>query len=135
MRHGLIYHGGFERNFPKLTPGAATFVGTDGTEHPLQAVPPEIKGVRVWYMEKAGKKFFAVRVQHGSEDVVLKNEVLIDPARHMGYGNRFAPEPTQVESELMATLMADIMEKNTEQRNELAKVRSTFSVTGPTKKQ
>ena len=134
MRHGLIYHGGFERNFPNLKTGAATFVGTDGTEHALQAVPPAITGIVVWYMEKAGKKFFAVRVQHGSDDVVLKNEVLIDPTRHMGYGNRFSPEPTQVESELMATLMADIMAKNPDQRNELAKIRSSFSVTGQTRK-
>lgn len=130
MRHGLIYHGGFERNFPNLKPGATTFMGTDGTEHQLQAVPSDIKGVRVWYMEKAGKKFFAVRVQHGGDDVVLQNEVLIDPPRHMGYGVRFSPEPTQIESELMAALMADIMAKNTEQRNELAKIRSSFSVSG-----
>ncbi len=134
MRHGLIYHGGFERNFPNLKPGTTTFVGTDGSEHHLQAVPPEIKGVRVWYMEKAGKKFFAVRLQHGANDVVLKNEVLIDPARHMGYGNRFAPEATQVESELMATLIADIMAKNPDQRNEIAQIRSSFSVTGQSQK-
>jgi len=132
MRHGLIYHGGFESNFHSLKPGATTFVGTDGAEHVLQPVPPEIRGVCVWYMEKTGKKFVAVRVQHGDDDVVLKNEVLLDPARHMGYGNRFAPEPTQVESELMATLMADIMAKNTDQRNELAKIRSSFSVSHPT---
>jgi hypothetical protein len=130
MRHGLIYHGGFENNFSNLKPGATTFVGTDGAEHALQPVPPEIRGVCVWYMEKAGKKFVAVRVQQGDDDVVLQNEVLLDPARHMGYGNRFAPEPTQVESELMATLMADIMAKNTDQRNELAKIRSCFSVSG-----
>ena len=133
MRHGLIYHGGFESNFHNLKPGATTFIGTDGAEHALQPVPPEIRGVRVWYMEKAGKKFVAVRVQQGDDDVVLKNEVLLDPARHMGYGNRFAPEATQVESELMATLMADIMAKNTDQRNELAKIRSSFSVSGQPK--
>jgi hypothetical protein len=129
MRHALIYHGGFERNFPTLKAGATSFTGTDGAEHALQPVPAEVNGVRVWYMEKAGKKFAAVRVQHGDNDVVLKNEVLIDPARHMGYGNRFAPEPTLVESELMATLLADIMAKNPDQRNELAKIRSSFSLT------
>ena len=59
MRHGLMYHGGFERNFPLLRPGATKFVGTDGSEHTLPDVPPEITGVRVWYMEKAGKKFAA----------------------------------------------------------------------------
>jgi hypothetical protein len=134
MRHGLMYHGGFERNFPTLRPGATKFVGTDGSEHALQDVPPEITGVRVWYMEKAGKKFSAVRVQEGNNDVVLQNDVLIDPARHMGYGNRFSPEPTQIESELMATLMADIMAKNPEQRDQLSKIRSSFSVTGQGKK-
>ena len=134
MRHGLIYHGGFERNFPNLKAGATTFEGTDGEVHPIETVPPELNGVRVWYMEKAGKKFAAVRVQHGQQDVVLTNELLIDPARHMGYGNRFAPEPTPIEGELMATLLADIMAKNPDQRNELSKIRSTFSVTGQARK-
>jgi len=130
MRHALIYHGGFERNFPNLKPGATTFVGTDGAEHPLPQVPADVDGVRVWYMEKAGKKFAAVRAQQGKNDVVLAHEVLIDPARHMGYGNRFAPEATVVESEVMGTLLGDIMAKNPDQRNELAKIRSSFSVTG-----
>jgi len=130
MRHALIYHGGFERNFPNLKPGATTFVGTDGAEHALPEVPADVDGVRVWYMEKAGKKFAAVRAQQGKNDVVLAHEVLIDPARHMGYGNRFAPEATVVESEVMGTLLGDIMAKNPDQRNELAKIRSSFSVTG-----
>lgn len=130
MRHALIYHGGFERNFPNLKPGATIFVGTDGAEHPLPQVPADVDGVRVWYMEKAGKKFAAVRAQQGKNDVVLAHEVLIDPARHMGYGNRFAPEATVVESEVMGTLLGDIMAKNPDQRNELAKIRSSFSVTG-----
>lgn len=133
MRHGLIYHGGFERNFPNLSAGATSFTGTDGDEHALPALPPELEGVRVWYMEKLGKKFVVVRVQQGSEDVVLKNEVLIDQARHMGYGNRFAPEPTLIDNELMATLMADIIARNPDQRTELTKIRSSFSVTGQPK--
>ena len=40
MRHCLIYHGGFERNFPTLKAGATTFEGTDGTEHPLPPFRP-----------------------------------------------------------------------------------------------
>jgi len=132
MRHGLIYHGGFERNFPNLKPGTTSFVGTDGSEHPLQSVS-SIDGVRVWYMEKAGKKFAAVRVQQGDNDVVLEHEVLIDPARHIGYGNRFSPEPTVVENELMGTLLADITAKNPNQKNALTKIRSSFSVTGQAK--
>jgi hypothetical protein len=133
MRHCLMYHGGFERNFPKLKAGATTFEGTDGSEHPLGSVPPEVDGVCVSYMEKSGKKFAAVRVQQGKNDVVLRNELLLDPARHMGHGKRFSPEPTIIDDEPMGTLLGDIMAKNPEQRNELAKVRSSFSVTGKKK--
>jgi len=84
-------------------------------------------------MEKAGKKFAAVRVQQGTNDVILKNELLLDPARHMGHGKRFSPEPTVIDDEAMGTLLGDIMAKNPEQRNELTKIRSTFSVTGQKK--
>jgi hypothetical protein len=133
MRHCLIYYGGFERNFSNLKAGATTFQGTDGTEHQLAAVPPEVDGVRVSYMEKSGKKFAAVRVQQGKNDVVLQHELLLDPARHMGHGKRFSPEPTIIDDEPMATLLGDIMAKNPELRNELAKVRSSFSVTGQKK--
>jgi hypothetical protein len=128
-----MYQGGFELNFPNLKAGATTFQGTDGSEHQLAAVPPEVDGVRVSYMEKSGKKFAAVRVQQGKNDVVLKNELLIEPARHMGHGKRFSPEPTIIDDEPMASLLSDIMGKNPDQRNELAKIRSSFSVTGQKK--
>ena len=85
-------------------------------------------------MEKSGKKFAAVRVQRGKDDVVLNHELLLDPSRHMGYGKRFSPEPTIVDDEIMATLLGDIMAKNPEQRNELARIRSSFSVTGQGRK-
>ncbi len=130
MRHCLMYQGGFERNFPKLQSGATTFEGTDGTAHQVPTVPTSVDGVRVGYMEKAGKKFAAVRVQQGDHDIVLQHELLLDPPRHMGHGHRFSPEPTIVDDEAMATLLGDIMSKNPEQRNELAQVRSSFSVTG-----
>src|SRR3954463_11224406 len=108
MRHCLLYAGGFERNFPNLKPGSTTFEGTDGESHPLPDVPADT-GVRVSYMEKPGKKFCAVRVQSGKNDIVLKNEVLLDPPTHLGHGKRFGPEPTVVEDEVMAALLADIM--------------------------
>jgi hypothetical protein len=130
MHHCLLYAGGFERNFPKLQPGATTFEGTDGESHPLPAVPPEVDGVRVSYMEKPGKKFVAVRVQSGKNDIVLHHEVLIDPPTHMGHGKRFGPEPTVVSDEVMAALLADIMAKNPDQKMQLANARATFSVTG-----
>jgi hypothetical protein len=48
----------------------------------------------------------------------------------MGFGKRFSPEPTILDDEMMATLLGDLMAKNPEQRNELARLRSSFSVTG-----
>ncbi len=65
----------------------------------------------------------------GTDDVVLKHELRLDPGRHMGGGKRFSPEPVVIDDEMMATLLGDIMETNPEQRNELAKIRSSFSVT------
>jgi hypothetical protein len=129
MRHCLTYHGGFERNFSALKAGASTFEGTDGTPHDRPATPNDVDGVRVDYMEKTGKKFAAVRVQRGADDVVLEHEVLIDPPTHMGYGKRFGHEPTLVDDEAMATLLADIIAKNPGQRKELTRVRGSFSVT------
>ena len=130
MRHCLLYAGGFERNFPNLKPGATTFEGSDGSQHPLPAVPPDVDGVRVHYMEKPGKKFCAVRVQSGKNDIVLENELLLDPPTHMGHGKRFGPEPTVVPDEIMATLLADIMDKNPDQKMQLANARASFSVSG-----
>lgn len=130
MRHCLLYSGGFERNFPTLKAGATTFEGSDGATHSLPAVPAEVDGVRVSYMEKAGKKFCAVRVQSGKNDIALENEVLLDAPTHLGHGNRFGPEPTIVTDEIMASLLADIMAKNPGQQAPLANARASFSLTG-----
>ena len=129
MHHCLLYAGGFERNFPKLKTGATTFEGTDGAIHPLPEVPADVDGVRVSYMEKTGKKFVAVRVQSGKNDIPLKNEVLLHPPTHMGHGKRFGPEPTVIDDEAMSVLLADIMD----QKMQLANARASFSVTGAKK--
>ena len=121
MRHCLIYHGGFERNFSKLKPGEWSFEGTDGQKHPVTPPPADVDGVRVGYMEKAGKKFAAVRVQKGARDVILKHEVLLD---------RFSAEPIVVGDVAMADLLADIMAKNPEQKSELTAIRGSFALTG-----
>lgn len=131
MRHCLLYAGGFERNFPNLKPGATTFEGSDGAQHPMPDVSSTVDGVRVSYMEKPGKKFVAVRVQSGKNDIVLKHEVLLDPPTHMGHGKRFGPEPTMIDDDgIMATLLADIMAKNPDQKMQLANARAAFSVSG-----
>jgi hypothetical protein len=133
MRHCLLYHGSFERNFALLQPGAKTFVGTDGSEHPLPAVPREVDGVVISYMERGGKKFAAVRVQHGKMDVVAGHDLLLDSRRHLSLGTRFSPEPIIITDEFAAVIIEDLMAKNPEQRNEFAAVRSAFSRTAKAK--
>lgn len=119
MQHGLMYQGSFESNYSVLQPGATAFRGTDGTEHPIPDWPKDVNGVKVSYMEKSGKKFYAVRVQYEDHDVVLKNPVLLDPMRHLG-NKRFARDATMITDKDAETLLDDLMEKNAEQQKELA---------------
>lgn len=123
MSHALMYHGGFESNFSRMKAGASTFLGSDGSERVLPGWPEEAKGLRVGYMEKAGKRFVAVRVADDKDDVMLEKELLIDPPSHMGYGNRFSPEPTIIEDDAAKRLLDDIIEKNPGQRDRLAAIR------------
>ena len=100
MSHALMYHGSFESNFSKMKSGATTFLGSDGSERVIPEWPAEADGLRVGYMEKAGKRFVAVRVLDDKSDVMLGNELLIDPPSHMGYGKRFSAEPTVIEDDV-----------------------------------
>jgi hypothetical protein len=119
MQHALMYQGSFENNYSGLEPGSSAFRGTDGTEHQIPEWPKDVNGVKVGYMEKAGKKFYAVRVQFEGHDIILKNPVLLDPMRHLG-NKRFAPEPTTISDPIAETLLDDLIEKNPEQQEELA---------------
>ncbi len=92
MLHALMYVGGFERNFPTLTPSTDAFEGTDGKSHPYAPWPPGVDGLRVGYMEKKGKKFVAVRVADGTSDAVLANDLVMVPGQHFGYGARLGPD-------------------------------------------
>jgi hypothetical protein len=124
MRHCFLYHGGFERNFSELKPGAQTFHGSDGSERALGDWSPDVDGVRVGYMEKPGKRFVAVRVMGGTADVVLQHEVLLDGPRHMGYGKRFSAEPIVIEDDGLARqLLDDIIARNPDQRSTLSLIR------------
>lgn len=123
MSHALMYHGGFESNFSRMKAGASTFLGSDGSERVLPGWPEEANGLRVGYMEKAGKRFVAVRVVDDKDDVMLEKELLIDPPSHMGYGNRFSPEPTIIEDDAAKRLLDDIIEKNPGQRDRLTAIR------------
>jgi hypothetical protein len=99
MRHAYMYAGAFEANYSGLKPGAKSYTSTEGDERPL-VWPDKIDGVRVSYMERAAKKFYAVRVQHDEHDIVLENPVHIDPARHMN-NRRLGPEPLRFPSPTM----------------------------------
>ena len=119
MQHGYMYQGGFEGNYPTLRPGATTYRTRDGATVPIPVWPDEVNGVRVGYMEKRGKKFFAVRLQFEMHDVVLGTPLAIDPFRHMG-NRRFSAEATVVPDDFASALLDDIIEANPEQGEELA---------------
>jgi hypothetical protein len=118
MRHALMYSGAFESNYANLQPGTMTYKGGDGTERSLDW-PDEIDGLRVSYMEKNGKKFYAVRVQHGTSDIVLEEPVHIDPARHMN-NRRFNVNPLRVTDDEASALLDDMIRDNRSQQPELA---------------
>lgn len=123
MRHAFVYHGALERNLASLKPGATTFEGTDGGRHDLPKWP-ESAFLRIGYMEKAGKKFCVVRVMDKEADVVVKNELVIEPGRHVGFGVRFGPEPVLVEDDsVVQTLLEDLIKKNEDQGPALMKIR------------
>ena len=118
-----MYHGSFEANFTRMKSGATTFLGSDGSEHLIPKWPAEANGLRIGYMEKAGKKFVAVRVMDAKADVMLENEMVITPATHMGYGKRFSAEPTIIDDEPAQQLLKDIAKKNPNQRAALKAIR------------
>jgi len=119
MRHGYMYGGAYETNHAALQPGASTFQSHDGQEHSLAEWPSNVDGLRVIYMEKAGKKFYAVRLLYENYDLVLECPVAIDPMRHMG-GRRFAATPTVVGDEQASALLDDIIRENPGEQPELA---------------
>jgi hypothetical protein len=114
-----MYGGAFELNYDGLSSGSGTYKSTSGETHPLPVWPDDVDGVRVWYMEKAGKKFYAVRLQFESHDIVLANPVAIDPLRHMN-NRRFSAQPTLVRDDQMTTLLDDVIRENPETQPELA---------------
>jgi hypothetical protein len=130
MRHALMYVGGFERNFANLTSSSTSFTGTDGKEHAYQPWPSSADGLRISYMEKHGKKFVAVRVGDGTSDVVLKNEMVMVPGEHFGFGTRLSGEPTLVEDDgTVLKMLEDIAKKNADHpdvSSELLNIRTRF---------
>jgi hypothetical protein len=119
MKHAFVYHGAFERNFESLKPGAATFIGATGRPPAVPIATSPADGLLIGYMERAGKKFVAVRVRFENRDIVLSNPVPLDHLRHLG-GKRFSPKPVLVSDDLVSTLMDDVLAANPAQEPELA---------------
>lgn len=119
MRHAYMYNGAFELNYNALSTETTTYKSTEGDVRPLPKWPDKVDGIRVGYMEKAGKKFFAVRVQYEDHDVIIENPVAIDPLRHMG-NQRFSAVPTVVVDDEASALLDDIIRDNPEKQAELA---------------
>ena len=122
MRHVIRFEGGFERNFGSLHVGAAEYEADDGVRHQLAPWPVEADGVRFGFMEQRGKRFLAVRLGYGAEELVLRHPVRLDPTRHLG-GRRFSPRPIPLADEPAGALLADIIDLNPEQRTELTALR------------
>jgi hypothetical protein len=118
----MRFEGGFERNFATLRNGASEYEGDDGLRRHLSPWPAEADGLRFGFMEQRGKRFLAVRLQYGREDVVLRHPVRLDPARHLG-GRRFSARPIPLGDEPAGALLADIIDLNPEQRSELTALR------------
>jgi hypothetical protein len=83
--------------------------------------------MRIWYMEKPGKHFVAVRLQSGATDVVLPTPLLLDPAKHMGHGKRFSAEPVVIDDEMALVILGDILARNPQLRDQLKGIRDTLS--------
>ena len=127
MRHALMYVGGFERNFSKLTAQTTSFEGSDGQAHPYPEWPSSVDGLRISYMEKAGKKFCAVRVADGMSDVVLKNELVMVPGEHFGFGTHLSGEPTRIDDSIaIMKMLEDIIKRNMDSSDDLLLIRTRF---------
>jgi hypothetical protein len=122
MRHAIRFEGGFERNFPTLRAGADSYEGDDGSPRPIAAWPPKADGLRFGFMEQPGKRFVAVRVGFGDQEVVLGQPLRIDPDRHMG-GRRFSAEPIELDESPASALLGDILDANPDQRAALSGLR------------
>ncbi len=122
MQHVIRFEGGFERNFAALRAGAGDYESEDGTRQHPAPWPAAADGLRFGFMEQRGKRFLAVRVRYGDEEIVLRHPVRLDPARHLG-GRRFSARPIPLGDEPAGALFADIFDLNPEQRPELTALR------------
>lgn len=124
MQHVIRYEGGYERNYGTLRSHGSEYEGEDGDRHTVLPWPKASNGVRFSFMEQPGKRFVAVRVQYGDQDVVLRHPVRLDPERHLG-GKRFSAQPVTIDDGPAGELFGDILQSNREQEKELRAIRAS----------
>ena len=76
-------------------------------------------------------------VADGTISVVLTNEMVLDPGKHLGFGKRFGSEPTLVENDAVALgMLEDILKRNagTACENDLLAIRKSLKAKTPPKK-
>jgi hypothetical protein len=61
---------------------------------------------------------------YNKTDLVLQNEVLIDPILHLGAGKRFSAEPTIVANDPIRAFLGEAIRKNPDRRAELEAIRN-----------
>jgi hypothetical protein len=116
-----MYNGSYELNYKDLRPGTTSYKTTEGDTRILPAWPADVDGVRVSYMERTGKKFYAVRLQYGGHDIVIENPVAIDPMRHMN-NKRFNSDPVYVGDDEASALLDDVIRDNPDKQGEVAEM-------------
>jgi hypothetical protein len=122
MQHVIRFEGGFERNFAARRANGGEYEGEDGSRQHVVPWPAQADGLRFGFMEQRGKRFLAVRVEYGDDEVLLRHPVRLDPARHLG-GRRFSADPIPLGDEPAGALLGDMVDLNPEQRPELAALR------------
>ncbi len=128
MLHAMRFEGGYERNFPKLRPGATEYEGEDGSSCRMAPWPETVTGLRYGFMEQPGKRFVVVRVRYGEAEILLQRPVRIDPDRHLG-GKRFSAEAITLADESAGQLLGDILDANRDQQGELNALRERIRET------
>src|SRR5207247_7401608 len=102
-----------------LAHGTTKYQTTAGETREPPPWPETVNGLRAEYMEKAGKKFFVVRLMFEESDVVLGNPLALDRLRHLG-NRRLSPAPTVLDDALASTLLDDVIEANPDQNAHIA---------------
>ena len=126
MRHAYMYTGAYESNYSGLKAGANSYSTTDGSKAEIKW-PDKIDGVRVSYMEKSGKKFYAVRVQHGAHDIVLVFLVFFVLVCFLFFWWLSSVALSVTDDEASA-LLDDIIRENPDKQRELATMISEINI-------